>query len=104
MGETFLTYSKETSYTVVKQFEGISTHKIASTSLVVRMRLVEPASMQDAPMDDGQKAHAALVDVLECRSAIVLDQPGRGSCTSDRAFRVHASEQDYWDTWEHVKL
>jgi hypothetical protein len=65
------------------------------------MRLVGRASTQDAATADGQEAHAASMNVQECRSVIVLDQLERGSCTSDRAVRVHALAQDYRDTWEH---
>jgi len=65
------------------------------------MKLVVQASIQDAVKVDGREAHAASMNVQECRSVIVLDQLGRGSCTSDLAVRVHASARDYRDTLEH---
>lgn len=59
------------------------------------MKSVELVSIQDAATDDGQKAHAASVNALECRFVIALDQLMRGSC-----MWLPASEQDYWDTWD----
>jgi len=64
------------------------------------MKLVEQVCNQGVATDDGQKAHAASANALEGRS-VILDQLGRGSCTSAHVFRGHASVRDYWDTWKH---
>jgi len=64
------------------------------------MKLVEQASIQDATTG-AQKVHAGSANVLEGHSVTVLGQLPWGSCTSGRAFRVHASERGYLDTWKH---